>query len=123
MQFSYLIDRGTSNVHKMSAEAAVQRLNALDLLCRHLETLRHLASALGPLLQQFIADTRLYQDTSVFVDETIAQCMVSGRVESMEDSDSCDADFLQYDLGTYEGKPWTKETLIQACHVAFVDYL
>ena len=102
-------------------EPAVQRLNALVVLCRHLETLRHLASALGPLLQQFIADTRLYQDTSVFVDENVAQCMVSGCVESMDDSDSCEADFLQYDLGTYEGKPWNKEGLKQACHVASVD--
>ncbi len=73
--------------------------------CRHLETLRHLALALGPLLQQFIADTRLYQDTSVFVDEGVAQCMMRGQPEPMDDSESCEADFLQYDLGTYEGAP------------------
>ena len=71
---------------------------------RHLETLRLLASALGPLLQQFIADTRLYQDTSLFVDEGVAQCMVGGQVYSMDYSESCEADFLQYDLGTYEGR-------------------
>ena len=72
-------------------------------VCRHLDTLRLLALALGPLLQQFIADTQLYQDTSVFVDEGVAQCMMSGQSEAMDDTESCEADFLQYDLGTYEG--------------------
>lgn len=82
--------------------------------CRHLETLRLLALALGPLLQQFIADTRLYQDTSLFVDEGVAQVMISGEAEPMDDSDSCEADFLQYDLGTYEGAPagWLEQSHI-----------
>ncbi len=83
------------------------KVSNLDLsaraMCRHLETLRLLTSALGPLLQQFISDTRLYQDTSVFVDEGVAQCMVGGQGESMDTCDSLEADFLQYDLGTYEG--------------------
>ncbi|CAL5218667.1 g373 [Coccomyxa viridis] len=74
----------------------------VNLSSKHLETLRLLALALGPLLQQFIADTQLYQDTSVFVDEGVAQCMMSGQPEPMDDSESCEADFLQYDLGTYE---------------------
>ena len=68
--------------------------------------------ALGPLLQQFIADTQLYQDTSVFVEEGVAQCMISGKAEPMDDSDSCEADFRQYDLGTYEGAPigWPEQS-------------
>ena len=28
-----------------------------------------------------------------------------GQPEPMDDSESCEADFLQYDLGTYEGAP------------------
>lgn len=71
---------------------------------RHLETLRLLALALGPLLQQFISDTRLHQDTSVFVDAGVAQTMLSGeQQESAEDCDSCEAEFQQYDMGSYRG--------------------
>ena len=72
---------------------------------RHLDTLRLLALALGPLLQQFISDTRLHQDTSVFVDAGVAQSMLSGeQQESAEDcADSCEAEFQQYDLGSYRG--------------------
>ena len=74
-------------------------------LHRHLDTLRLLALALGPLLQQFISDTRLHQDTSVFVDAGVAQSMLSGeQQESPEDcADSCEAEFQQYDLGSYRG--------------------
>ena len=74
-------------------------------LHRHLDTLRLLALALGPLLQQFISDTRLHQDTSVFVDAGVAQSMLSGeQQESAEDcADSCEAEFQQYDLGSYRG--------------------
>ena len=75
----------------------------MSLACRHLETLRLLALALGPLLQQFIADTQLYQDTSVFVEDGVAHCMMSSQPEAMDESESCEVDFLQYDLGTYEG--------------------
>ncbi|CAK0773042.1 hypothetical protein CVIRNUC_004024 [Coccomyxa viridis] len=75
----------------------------VNLSTKHLDTLRLLALALGPLLQQFISDTRLHQDTSVFVDAGVAQSMLSGeQQESAEDcADSCEAEFQQYDLGSY----------------------
>ena len=60
--------------------------------------------ALGPLLQQFISDTRLYHDTSVFVDAGVAQTMLSGeQQDSTDDCESCEAEFRQYDMGSYRG--------------------
>ena len=59
--------------------------------CRELASLTSLASALAPMLQQFMSRATLLQDTSMFLEETLAQQCLHGGTPSGADCTGLDA--------------------------------
>ena len=59
--------------------------------CRELASLTALAGALAPMLQQFMRRATLLQDTSMFLEETLAQQCLHGGAHSDQDCTGLDA--------------------------------
>lgn len=77
-------------------------------LCRLASTLEQLAVALAPYLHQVSAEKGLTHDTSVFLEETVAQCLYGctcGACGVAETCSASDEEWMDFDFSAYAGKP------------------
>jgi hypothetical protein len=73
---------------------------------RHAETLKKLTDALAQFLHQYFTETMLTHDTSLFLEETVAQCLYGctcGACGAIESCSASDEEWMDFDFSAYAG--------------------